>query len=170
MLDNPNVLHFGHEEEGIGGYWNAQDNDYSLLECTAPLQGQALLAVNAGQSNALHFGHEEEGIGRSWNAQENDYSLLECTAPLQGQALLVVNSGQSNVQHSGCFGRGIGSAVVDEEAQISPAVSTGPLERPTRPQDVLRTHWWDELDSLLYTDQVQEGWLTHPSCKHCWRI
>ena len=33
--------------------------DYSLLECTAPLQGQALPAVNAGQSTVLHFGHEE---------------------------------------------------------------------------------------------------------------
>ena len=46
-----NVLHFGHEEEGVGRSWNAQENDFSLLECTGPLQGQALLAVNAGQSN-----------------------------------------------------------------------------------------------------------------------
>ena len=56
--------------------------DYPLLECTAPLQGQALLVVNAGQSTVLHFGHEEEGIGKSWNAMEDDYSLLDYTAPL----------------------------------------------------------------------------------------
>ena len=43
-----------------------------------------------------------------------------------------MNAGQSNVQHSGCFERGIGSAVVDEEVKISPAVSKGPLERPTQ--------------------------------------
>ena len=58
--------------------------DYPLLECTAPSEGQTLLVVNARQSNVLHFGHEEEGIGRSWIAQEDDYSLLKCTAPFQG--------------------------------------------------------------------------------------
>ena len=57
---------------------------------------------------------------------------MEYTASLQGQALLAVNAGQSNVQHNGCFERGIGNAVVDEEVKISPAVSIGPLERPTQ--------------------------------------
>ena len=57
--------------------------DYPLLECTAPLQGQVLHAVNAEQSTAQHFGLEEEGIGKSGIAEKEDYSLLECTAPLQ---------------------------------------------------------------------------------------
>ena len=39
--------------------------DYSLLECIAPLQEEALPTINAGQSTVLHIGHEEEGIGRS---------------------------------------------------------------------------------------------------------
>ena len=104
--------------------------DYPLLKCTAPSEGQALPTMNARQSNVLHFGHEEEGTGRSWNAQENDYSLLECTAPLQGQALLAVNAGQSDVQRTGCSRRGINSAVLDEEAQLSPIVKIGPPERP----------------------------------------
>ena len=56
--------------------------DYPLLECTAPSEGQAPAALNARQSNVLHFVHEEEGIGRSWIAQEDDYSPLDCTAPL----------------------------------------------------------------------------------------
>ena len=90
--------------------------DYPLLECTAPLKGQALPTLNVGQSNVLHFGLEKEEIGKSWIAQKEDYSLLECIAPLQGQALPTVNAGQSNVQHNGCFGRGIGSAMLDEEA------------------------------------------------------
>ena len=80
--------------------------DYPLLECTAPLQGQVLHAVNAAQSPAQHFGLEEEGIGRSWNAMEDDYSLLEYTAPSQGQALLAVNAGQANVQRIGRSRRG----------------------------------------------------------------
>ena len=42
--------------------------DYPLLECTAPSEGQALPIVNTGQSNVLHFGHEGEGVGRSWIA------------------------------------------------------------------------------------------------------
>ena len=67
--------------------------DYPLLECTAPSEGQALPAVTAVQSNVLHFGHEEEGIGRFWIAQEDDYSPLDCTAPLQGQALPAVTVG-----------------------------------------------------------------------------
>ena len=62
------VLNFGLEKEGIGKSGIAHKEDYSLLECTAPLQGQALPALNAGQSNVLHFGREEEGVGRSWNA------------------------------------------------------------------------------------------------------
>ena len=100
--------------------------DYTLLECTAPSEGQALPAVNAGQSHVLHFGIEKEGIGKSGIAQKEDYSLLECTAPLQGQALPAVNAGQSNFQRSGRSRRGISSAVSDEEAQLSPVVSTSP--------------------------------------------
>ena len=46
-----NVLHFGLEEEGIGGSRIIEEDDDSLLECTAPLQGQALHTVNARQSN-----------------------------------------------------------------------------------------------------------------------
>ena len=71
--------------------------DYPLLKCTAPSEGQALPTVNVRQSNVLHFGHEKEGIGKSGTAKKEDYSLLKCTAPLQGQALLAVNAGQSNV-------------------------------------------------------------------------
>ena len=58
--------------------------DYPLLECSAPSEGQELPAVNAKQSNVLHFGHKEEGIGKSRIAQEDDYSLLGCIAPFQG--------------------------------------------------------------------------------------
>ena len=105
--------------------------DYKLLECTAPSEGQTLLAVNAGQSNVLHFGHEEGGIGRSWIAQKDGFSLLECTAPLQGQALHAVNAGQSNFQCSGHSRRGMSNAVLDEEAQLSPIVNSGPPQRPT---------------------------------------
>ena len=75
--------------------------DCPLLECTAPLQGQALHAVNAEQSTTRHFGLEEEGIGKPGIAQKEDYSLLKCTAPLQGQALPALNAGQSNVLHFG---------------------------------------------------------------------
>ena len=82
--------------------------DYPLLECTAPLQGQVLHAVNAAQATAQHFGLEEEGIGKSGIAQKEDYSLLECTAPLQGQALPAVNAGQSNVLHFGHEEEGVG--------------------------------------------------------------
>ena len=39
--------------------------DYPLLECTAPSEGQALPTVNAEQSNFLHFRYKEEEIGRS---------------------------------------------------------------------------------------------------------
>ena len=99
------------------------DQDYPLLECTAPSEGQAPPAVNARQSNVLHFVHEEEGIGRSWIAQEDDCSLLECTIPLQMQALHAVNAGQSNVQRSGLSRRGISNVVLDEEAQHSPIVA-----------------------------------------------
>ena len=74
--------------------------DYPLLECTRPSEGQALLVLNARQSNVLHFGLEEEGIGKSRITQEEDYSQLECTALLQGQALPAMNAGQSNVLHS----------------------------------------------------------------------
>ena len=81
--------------------------DYALLECTAPPEGQVLPTMNARQSNALHFGHEEEGIGRSCIAQEDDYSLLECNKPLQGEAIHAVNAGQSNVQRSGRSRRGL---------------------------------------------------------------
>ena len=70
--------------------------DYPLLECTAPSEGQTLPAVTAKQSNVLHFGHEEEGIGGCWISEENDYSLLDCITPLQGQTLHAVNVGQSN--------------------------------------------------------------------------
>ena len=56
--------------------------DYPLLECIAPLQGQALPTVNARQSNVLHFVFEEEGIGRFGITQEDDYPLLECTVSL----------------------------------------------------------------------------------------
>ena len=56
--------------------------DYPLLKCTAPSEGQALPTVNVGQSIVLHFGLEKEGIGKSGIAQKEDYSLLECTAPL----------------------------------------------------------------------------------------
>ena len=107
-------------------------DDHALLECTAPSEGQALPAVNAGQCKVLHFGLEEEGIGKFGIDEEEDYSLLECTAPLQGQALHAVNAGQSNVQRSRCLGKGMSSAVMNEEAQNSPAVSTGPPERPTQ--------------------------------------
>ena len=55
------VLHFGHEEEGIGRSWNAMEDDYSLLEYTAPSQGQALLAVNAGQANVQRIGRSRRG-------------------------------------------------------------------------------------------------------------
>ena len=106
--------------------------DYPLFECTAPLEGQALPTVSAGQSNVPHFGHEEWGIGRSWIAQEDDFSLLECTAPLQGQALHAVNAGQSNFQCSGRSRRGISSTVSDEKAQLSLVVSTDPPQRPTQ--------------------------------------
>lgn len=47
--------------------------DCSLLECTAPLEGQALHAINVGQSNVLHFELEEEGIGRFGIAQEESF-------------------------------------------------------------------------------------------------
>ena len=67
--------------------------DYTLLECTAPSEGQALPAVNARQSNVLQFGIEKEGIGKPGIAQKEDYSLLECTAPLQGEALPAMNAG-----------------------------------------------------------------------------
>ena len=73
-----------------------QIEDYPVLECTVPSEGQALPTVNVGQSNILHFGYEQGGIGRSWIAQEDNFSLLECTAPLQGQALSAMNAGQSN--------------------------------------------------------------------------
>ena len=56
--------------------------DYPVLECIAPLQGQALPTVNARQSNVLDFVLEEEGISRSVIAQEDDCPLLDCTAPL----------------------------------------------------------------------------------------
>ena len=56
--------------------------DYPLLKCTAPSDGQALPTVNVGQSNVLHFGIEKEGIGKPGIPQKEDYSLLECTAPL----------------------------------------------------------------------------------------
>ena len=104
--------------------------DYPLLECIGPSEGQALLVVNARQSNVLHFGLEEEGIGRSRITQEDDDSLLECTAPLKGQALHTVHAGQSNVQCTSCSRKGISSTVLDEEAQLSPIVSIGPPERP----------------------------------------
>ena len=82
--------------------------DYPLLECTAPLQGQEFHVVNAEQSTAQHFGLEEEEIGKSRIAQKEDYSLLECTTPLHGQALPAVNAGQSIVLHFGHEEEGIG--------------------------------------------------------------
>ena len=106
--------------------------DYTLLECTATSDGQALPAVNAGQSNVLHFGIEKEWIGKSRIAQKEDYSLLECTAPLQGQALPAVNAGQSNFQRSGRSRKGISSAVLDEETQLSPVVSSRSRQRSTQ--------------------------------------
>ena len=57
-----NILHFGHEEEGIGRSWIAQEDEHSLVDCTAPLQGQALYAVNVGQSNVQHSGRVRRGI------------------------------------------------------------------------------------------------------------
>ena len=65
--------------------------EYPLLECTAPSEGQALSTINVGESNVPHFGLEKEGIGKSRIAQKEDYSLLECTAPLHRQALSIVN-------------------------------------------------------------------------------
>ena len=56
--------------------------DYPLLKCTAPSEGQALPTVNVGQSNVLHFGIKKEGIGESGIPQKEDYLLLECTTPL----------------------------------------------------------------------------------------
>ena len=44
--------------------------DYPLLECTAPLQGQALHAVNAGQSNFQHSGRSRKGISSAVSDEE----------------------------------------------------------------------------------------------------
>ena len=41
------------------------NEDYPLLEYTAPLEEQALPIVSARQSIVLHFGLVEEGFGRS---------------------------------------------------------------------------------------------------------
>ena len=102
--------------------------DYPLLKCTAPSEGQALPTVNVGQSIVLHFGLEKEGIGKSGIAQKEDYSLLECTAPLQGQALPAVNAGQSNVLHFGHEEEGVGRSWNAQENDFSLLECTGPLQ------------------------------------------
>ena len=102
--------------------------DYPLLKCTAPLEGQPLPTMNVGQSNVLHFGLEKEGIGKSGIAQKEDCSLLECTAPLQGQALPAVNAGQSNVLHFGHEEEGIGRSWNSQENDYSLLECTGPLQ------------------------------------------
>ena len=76
-----NVLHFGREEEGIGRSWHAQENDYSLLECIAPLQGQALLAVNAGQSNVQCTRRSRKGISNAVLDEEAPLSFVARTSP-----------------------------------------------------------------------------------------
>ena len=144
--------------------------DYPLLECTAPSEGQALPSVNAGQSNVLHFGYEEGGIGRSWIAQEDNFSLLECTAPLQGQVLHAVNARQSNFQCSGCSRRGMSNALSDEEAQLSPVVSSGPPQRPTQTTG----HVVDSMAGRIGLSVVYrlgpKRVADTPSYKYCWTI
>ena len=217
-----NVLHFGHEEEGVDRSWNAQENDYSLLECTAPLQGQAILAMNAGQSNVQRTRRLGRGISSAVVNEEAQLSPAVSAEPPerptqtaghagdsmvrrvglsvvrrsgprrvadtpQLQALLedlvdpsaTISEGDGNnkedtaatsVQHNGCLGRGISSAVVNEEAQLSLQSAQNLQRGPHRLQGTLGTQWFDKLDCMLCADQLQEGWLTHPSCKHCWRI
>ena len=78
-----NVLHFEREEEGIDRSWRAHENDYSLLECIAPLQGQALLAVNAGQSNVQRTRRSRRGISSVMLDEEAPLSLVVRTSPLE---------------------------------------------------------------------------------------
>ena len=99
-----------------------------------------------------------------------DYPLLECTAPLQGQALPAVNAGQTNVQRIGRSRRGISSAVLDEENQLSPVARTGPPERLTQTAGQSVDSMAGRIGLSICTDQLQEGWLVHPDCKHHWRI
>ena len=75
------VLHFGHDEEGIGRSWNAMEDDYSLLEYTAPSKGQALLAMNAGQANVQPIGRSRRGISSAVLDEETQLSPIARTGP-----------------------------------------------------------------------------------------
>ena len=75
------VLHFGHDDDGIDRSWNAMEDDYSLLEYTAPLQGQAFLAVNAGQANVQQIGCSRRGISSAVLDEETQLSPVARTGP-----------------------------------------------------------------------------------------
>ena len=80
-VEQSSVLHVGHEEEGIGRSWNAMEDDYSLLEYTAPSQGQALLAVNAGQANVQCIGRSRKGISSAVLDEETQLSPVAKIGP-----------------------------------------------------------------------------------------
>ena len=50
------------------------------MECTAPLQGQALLAVNAGQSNVQRTRHSKRGINSAVLDEEAQLSPVVRTS------------------------------------------------------------------------------------------
>ena len=57
--------------------------DYPLLECTAPSKGQALPAVNAGQSNFQRSGRSRRGISSAVSDEETQLSPAVTSGPPQ---------------------------------------------------------------------------------------
>ena len=57
--------------------------DYPLLKCTAPSEGQALPAVNAGQSNFQRSGRSRRGISSAVSDEEAQLSPAVSSGPPQ---------------------------------------------------------------------------------------
>ena len=95
------VLHFGHDAEGIDRSWNTMEDDYSLLEYTAPLQGQALLPVNAGQANVQRIGRSRRGISSAVLDEETQLSPVARRGPPER---LTQTAGQSVDSMTGRIG------------------------------------------------------------------
>ena len=109
----------GLKREGIGRFGIAQEEDYSLLECTAPSQGQALHAVNAGQSNVQHTGHSIRGISSVVMDEETQLSPAVSTGPRERPTQTVGRAANSIVRR---FGPSVGRRSIPRRVADTPRV------------------------------------------------
>ena len=129
------------------------EDDYSLLEYTAPSEGQALLAVNAGQANVQCIGRSRRGISSVVLDEETQLSPVARTGPPER---LTQAAGQS----VDSMARRIGLSVLHRSAPRRMAGTPqlqAPLEDLTDPSATVYEGDWNSKRKTVVANVQRTG-------------